>query len=286
MVTEIGYKARTIQIFLPNGSPRGIKIAEITSRIVKTILIPRNRLSDAEQREETKSVGLYLLFGQTDDLKPQVYIGEAENCYLRIKQHNKEKDFWDTAVIITTNNNSFTKSHIKYLEWYCYERCITINRFKLQQTIPTKPYLPEQVIADLMDIFETMKILISTLGYHLFEEARDPNESASAIQTDTYYCKSKGVEALGQFTDEGLVVLKNSQMVLEPAPSMKSYLALRNKLISNGIVKRTASYYIFVSDHVFKSPSAASAVVLGRPSNGWADWKDITGKTLDEIKRG
>lgn len=286
MVTEIGYKARTIQIFLPDGSPRGIKIAEITSRIVRATLMPRNRLNDAGQREETKSVGLYFLFGQTDDLKPQVYIGEAENCYLRIKQHNKEKDFWDTAVVITTNNNSFTKAHIKYLEWYCYEQCIAINRFKLQQTIPTKPYLPEQVIADLMDIFDTIKILISTLGYHLFEEVRGSNESDNILQTDTYYCKSKGVEALGQFTDEGLVVLKNSQMVLEAAPSMKSYLALRNKLISDRIVERSTSHYIFVNDHVFKSPSAASAVVLGRPSNGWADWKDINGKTLDEIKRG
>lgn len=284
MVSKINNKARTIQIFLPDGSPRGIRIAEITSRIVKSILIPRNRLAEADQREETKSVGLYFLFGQTDDLKPKVYIGEAENCYVRLKQHHKEKDFWDTAVIITTNNNTFTKAHIKYLEWYCYDQCLSINRFKLQQTIPTKPFLPEQTIADLMDIFDTIKILISTLGYHLFEEARQSSNN-SAAETDIYYCKSKGVEASGQFTDEGLVVLKNSQMVLEHAPSMKSYLPLRNKLIADGIVKKRINHYVFVSDHIFSSPSAASAVVLGRPSNGWVDWKDNNGKTLDEIKR-
>ncbi|MBN2981000.1 GIY-YIG nuclease family protein [Cohnella algarum] len=278
-------QARTIQIFLPDGSPRGIKIAEITSRIVKAILIPRNRLNEAGQRDETKNVGLYFLFGQTDeDAKPRVYIGEAEDCYARLKQHNKEKDFWEHAVVITTNNNFFTKAHIKYLEWYCYDRCNDINRYKLQQTVPARTYLPESAIADLMDIFETMKILISTLGYHLFEEARDTNKSVSSV--DTFYCKAKGVEAVGQFTDEGLVVLKNSQMVLNAAPSMKSYVGLRNKLISDGIVVKQDEHYLFVSDYVFNSPSAAGAVVLGRPSNGWADWKNSSGKTLDEVKRG
>ena len=33
------------------------------------------------------------------------------------------------------------------------------------------------------------------------------------------------------------------------------------------------------------SPSGASSFVLGRPSNGWDDWKDADGKKLSEIKR-
>lgn len=32
---------RTIQIFLPDGNPRGVRIAEITSRNVKVVLVPR-----------------------------------------------------------------------------------------------------------------------------------------------------------------------------------------------------------------------------------------------------
>lgn len=35
---------KTIQIFLPGGDPRGIRIAEITTRIVQVIEVPR-RLS-------------------------------------------------------------------------------------------------------------------------------------------------------------------------------------------------------------------------------------------------
>ena len=35
---------KTIQIFLPDGNPRSVKIAEITSRTVQAILIPRSKL--------------------------------------------------------------------------------------------------------------------------------------------------------------------------------------------------------------------------------------------------
>ncbi|MFD2212378.1 hypothetical protein [Metabacillus endolithicus] len=69
---------RTIQIFLPFGSPRGIKIAEITNRTVQAILIPRNKIDEAGQRSEVKNVGVYFLFGQDeDDANPKVYIGEC-----------------------------------------------------------------------------------------------------------------------------------------------------------------------------------------------------------------
>ncbi|MBD7971108.1 GIY-YIG nuclease family protein [Paenibacillus gallinarum] len=282
----MGYKAKTIQIFLPDGSPRSIKIAEITSRIVKAILIPRNRLVEAGQRVETKGVGIYFLFGQSEnDAKPSVYIGEAEDCYTRLKQHHKEKDFWEIAIVITTSNNTFTKAHIKYLEWYCYEKCKEVDRYKMQQSIPTKSYVPEHVVADLMDMFETLKILVSTLGFNIFEEIREQGENSSTKKEEFFYCRGKGIEATGEYTDEGLVVFKKSQMSVQITPSMKTYVDLRKKLIDDKVVIKQDTVYIFQSDYVFKSPSAASAVILGRPSNGWTDWKSKDGRTLDEIKR-
>ena len=57
--------AKTIQLFLPSGEPHGIRIAEITSRTVQAIAVPRNKLKEAAQRKELKNVGLYFLFGLT-----------------------------------------------------------------------------------------------------------------------------------------------------------------------------------------------------------------------------
>ena len=79
---------KTIQIFLPDGHPRSIKIAEITNRIAQAILIPRNKLKEIEAREEIKNVGVYFLFGEQEDkAKPCVYIGEAENCLCAFPNH-------------------------------------------------------------------------------------------------------------------------------------------------------------------------------------------------------
>ena len=112
---NIDAQGKTIQIFLPRGEPRGVRVAEITTRIVQATVVPRTRLDEVRKREELKGVGLYFLFGDADDdAKPLAYVGEAEDCYARLRQHNSLKEFWKTAVTITSRTSSFTKAHVKY----------------------------------------------------------------------------------------------------------------------------------------------------------------------------
>ena len=63
---------KTIQIFLPDGNAQSIRIAEITSRTIQAIQIPRSKLSEAGNRSEVKNVGLYFLFG-VDEESFQLY---------------------------------------------------------------------------------------------------------------------------------------------------------------------------------------------------------------------
>ncbi len=88
---------KTIQIFLPDSNPRSIRIAEITSRTVQAILIPRQKLDDASARNELTNVGIYFLIGETDDGSPLLYVGEAEEIITRLKTHNAKKEFWTHA---------------------------------------------------------------------------------------------------------------------------------------------------------------------------------------------
>jgi predicted GIY-YIG superfamily endonuclease len=119
---------QTIQIFLPDGNPTGIKVTEITNRIITAIMIPRSQLKDAEKRDEIKKHGIYFLFGELEDkVKPMIYIGETDDCFERIKSHNRNKDFWNYAVCFTSKTNSFTKSHVKYLEYLSIKNAIEIN---------------------------------------------------------------------------------------------------------------------------------------------------------------
>jgi hypothetical protein len=65
----------------------------------------------------------------------------------------------------------------------------------------------------------------------------------------------------------------------------KNTLIKRNELINLGQILVKDSIIEFVEDMIFKTPSAASDMVLGRSSNGWTEWKDKNGKTLDEKMR-
>ena len=177
---------KTIQIFLPDGSPKSIKIAEITNRTVQVILIPRAKLELAYSRKELENVGVYLLIGNPDEKEnPIVYIGEAENSLNRLKQQNKAKDFWATALVIVSKTHGLTKTHIKYLEWFCYTEAEKTNRYRLENsTIPTKPHVSESMESDLLDNFETIKVLITTLGYPVFEKIMKPEKKDILLAWD------------------------------------------------------------------------------------------------------
>jgi hypothetical protein len=276
-------KGKTIQIFLPDGNPRGIKIADITSRTVQTLLIPRSSLEDAAKRTEILNVGLYFLIGADEEgAKPILYIGEAENCLIRLKQHNKTKEFWNTAIVAISKTQFFTKTHIKYLEWYCYEAAKISDRYILENSqIPTKPYIPEPLEADLMDNYETIKILVSTLGFPLFDSITKPVK-----KKDILICKGKDALAQGEYTVDGMVVFEGSTANIEEAKSAQAWIIeMRKKLIEQGIIKKEGNVYQFTSNYIFSSPSGAAGVVLGRTANGWIEWKYQDGRTLDEVKR-
>lgn len=55
-------KPQTIQIFLPDGTPTSIKIADLTNRMVTAVLIPRNKLADVATREEVRKYGVVFSF--------------------------------------------------------------------------------------------------------------------------------------------------------------------------------------------------------------------------------
>ncbi len=273
---------KTIQFFLPQGEPRGIRIADVTTRIVQAVLVPRSKLAEAAKREELKSVGVYFLFGEPEDAaKPVVYIGEAEDCYKRFGEHNRNKDFWHTAVAIVSKTGSFTKAHAKYLEWHCIKKAKEVGRFALDNANEgSKPFVTEPMLADLMDAFDTLNILSSALGFPLFE----PRPQATG--EDVFVLTGKDCEGRGQLVEDGFTVFAGSKVRTEIVPSAGKWLqATREELLASGVLAEDGNQLVFKEDHTFKTPSGAAMALMGRPANGWKEWKSKSGGTLDELKR-
>ncbi|WP_418535358.1 GIY-YIG nuclease family protein [Odoribacter laneus] len=276
---------QTIQIFLPDGNPRGIKIAEITNRTIKAILFPRNQFEAILQRPELANVGFYFLFGVADNGHEMAYIGEAEDCAERLKQHQRNKDFWNYAVVIISQTHAFTKTHVKYLEYVAIKKASETGRYDLDNSaIPNRPHITESMEADAEDCFEIAKVLLSTLGFPLFDSVA--REVVASTPVDVYKLKGNGVEAEGSLVDDGFVVFKDSKVKATTVPSCHDYLInMRNELIQSGILTLDGEAYRFTEDYVFSSPSTAGGVILGRSTNGWTKWRTVNGKTLDEMKR-
>jgi hypothetical protein len=69
---------QTIQIFLPSGEPHGIRIAEITTRIVQVIEMPRSLLAEFLAIEQISQVGVYAQVGEeAGDDDRRVYVSQS-----------------------------------------------------------------------------------------------------------------------------------------------------------------------------------------------------------------
>ena len=78
-------------------------------------------------------------------------------------------------------------------------------------------------------------------------------------------------------------MLKGSVVAKTAVPSLK-WADKRNTLVEE-YTAINGDNLIMTSDKTFTSPSTAASFCLGRPSNGWADWKDKDGNTLDSVYR-
>lgn len=287
---------KTIQIFLPGGDPRGIRVAEITTRIVQVIEVPRSLLSEFLKMPESGQVALYFLVGATEDgTEQQVYIGQTGDLHTRLATHNKEKDFWERVLVLISRTNNLTQTHALYLEWHCLQSARTAGRYAIANgNSGSKPHTPPPLEADCLEVFDTGRTLLATLGYPIFDPvvrsvAQPADEKVNITQSEPeelFYCKGDGIDGRGLFTTEGFVVLKDSIGRRENSPSINpSFIQLRLRLIESGTIRENGSQLVFTKDHLFPSPSTAAVSLAGRNSNGWTMWRNKAGKTLDELKR-
>lgn len=278
---------KTIQIFLPDGDPRGIRIAEITTRIVQVIEVPRSLLQDFLKMPESEQVALYFLFGESEDgFEHKVYIGQTGDLRARLTTHNKEKDFWERALVLISRTNSLTQTHTLFLEWHGIQMARMAGRYTDQNgNKGSKPHTPVPLQADCLEIFDTARTLLATLGYPLFEPVAKPE--ASATPDELFYCTGSGANGRGMYTEEGFVVLKGSIGRLKNVASLAGTAGerLRERLLSTGAMRAEGDTVVFERDELFRSPSMAGLALMARTCNGWIDWKTKDGRTLDEVKR-
>jgi predicted GIY-YIG superfamily endonuclease len=276
-------RPRTIQIFLPSGDPSGIRVAEITTSIIRLVEVPRALLSSFLAMPEASQVGTYYLIGGDDSRT--LYIGQSGEIGKRLQQHGKdETKEWERALVLVSMTNNLTQTHVLYLESLSIERAKICQRYSLTNSNNgQRPFTPVPMQADCEEIHEIGSILLATLGYPIFEPLLSPDESNPQ---DKFFCKRSGVLAEGFYTHEGFVVLAGSRgRLTQSGKPSEAADKIRKQLLDTGVLAEDGAHVVVTKDTLFKTPSAASCALLMAASNGWNEWKNQAGQSLSDVYR-
>lgn len=277
---------KSIELFLVNGTADSLITAELSNWNGKALKIPRIEVASCS-RDDITQAGVYFLFCKEDDGSDSVYIGEAENVKERLVQHlrdyqsEKEKYYWNTAVIFI--GRDLNKALIRYLE----NRFVEIARSCKRYTVLTKntyrnTVMKESQIAVMEEFVDNVKTLINALGYKVLEPVLQVDSAAATADDELLYIATGGATATGRVTSEGFVVLKGATVkekvsVKSPSAGM---VKLREKYLKEGKVENLVT----TEDLLFSSSSAAADFVLGYSVSGPRTWKTKDGRSLKEIE--
>lgn len=180
----------TIHIFVPEGDPEGVRIIDRLSSTAKFFAFPRTKWEEVKKRPELTSAGIYILSGysETNPELPTVYVGQADVLRTRLDQHDKNKDFWDKAVVLTSGNINST--HAKWLEYSLIKRLNEASRSIIENgNSPQEPTISEAEKAEmhvfLAEIYQTLPLV----GLRAFENAQtvipQTEKNISVLEKDT-----------------------------------------------------------------------------------------------------
>lgn len=288
MVNTLG---RTIRVFLSEGTPEGLRMAEIMNWTGKLFVFPRAKLPSFAQREEsTERTGIYFLVGSDPDdpLQDVVYIGESEDILSRLLSHNRDvqKDFWTDTIVVISKDENLTKSHIRYLESCLITLSRDIGRAVVNNgTEPRIPPIPEPDVADMNVFLSQIQLLLPVLGFSFIvplptipKPQSTPSDSELALNdpSPVFVLSHGGNEiATAKEVEASFIVQQGSKARTDKGAIRRSHQQRREQLCEDGTLKDTddPEYWVFTRDCVFNSPSAAATVIRGYSTNGRITWK-------------
>ena len=268
-----------------------MRVAEITTRIVRVIEVPRSQLAEFLKRADAQQVGVYFLLGELSEAGlPRVYIGQSGCVGTRLAQHNQNKDFWNRALVVISLTDNLTQTHALFLEWFAIQQATQAGRYSLENgNAGARPHTPAPLEADCHEIHETAATLLATLGQPIFEPLTGTPQQVDGKpqEPELFYCRGPQANGVGEYTSEGFVVHKGSTARIGNVASIQggSQERFRQQLVTDGVLAQHGDSYVFTRDHLFASPSMAAIAVMGRSANGWLEWKTEQGQTLDGAKR-
>jgi hypothetical protein len=274
---------RSVRLFLVDGTPQGLRTAEVGMWTGQALVAPRTELARLGKREEVRTTGVYVLVGPSEDeaFDTAVYVGEGDDVWARLASHDSNKDFWTWVVVFVSKDDNLTKAHVRWLEARLVQE---IRDAKLVHVMngnePGGGRLPEADAADMETFIENVRLLLPVLGLNVFASAAGSPKSGVRLRFSWDNATADCIVKDGAFiVQKGSTARKRNVDSLQP-----SYQNMRKRLLESGIlVPQGPDLLVFTQDFVFESPTAAAVAVAGTSLNGRDQWKVVsTGDSYKE----
>lgn len=272
--------SKKLEIIYYNGQPDGVRSVRRHLSTITTYVIPRPLLLEAKKISGITRPGIYYLINENDENKiAQIYIGQTRNGVTRLDDHNRSKDFWNKAIMFLADNKTFSLDMISGLEEYAIKKAYEAKRYKVENTVNPKYEIDEYDLPSIEEVYDEIQFVMATLGYKMNDAQQTRNEA------EIFHTTRNGITAYGIYSGDKFQVLEDSEINIAKPVSLPKYNRQREELLQKGDITVNGKKYILNVILEFNTPSGASDFVLGGSTNGWMEWKNKNGKTLDEIYR-
>lgn len=277
---------KTITYFYPDETKAShLKVFQDRTNQIKAFYFTKEQIKEIEKLDSSTNYAIYFLFDNSDSDNKKTYIGQSINGIKRIFDHINKKDFWSYCILFVTDNNSFDKLTIDYMEYEFIKR-FKQSSFVLMNKDPriNEPNISMYDKPNVLSYIKQIEFLLSAEGVSTH------TVSPNLVDEKFYYPKNRNYKSR-IFVKEGQFIIAKESELRRPVPSSEfwktgnfftryneiidSYIEDGKVIEENGVLKTKINM-------AFDSPSRAAELVSGRSTNGWNFFEDLRElKTLD-----
>ena len=271
-------RVKTLTIQLIDAQPDRIRICRVEGESLVTIVIPREDLAEAKALPSIPQRGIYYLLDEDHGNVSRVYAGQTTQGITRLEAHKARKEFWNKAVMFLDDGQNISKDALDVLEAKAIDYVRTHGSYETDNSATPKPHIDPYKEETVERLHERILFRMAALGYDLDRVDQSP-AGASVV----FHTKKNGIRGSGRYDKATghFTVLAGSKVNLsKPVLKNVSVAALRRDMF-DGVV----GIADLAEDLEFPTPSAAAAFVLGGSQNGWIEWVNDDGETLNQVYR-
>lgn len=279
---------RTITYLFPDESKAShFKVFQDRNNQIKAFYFTKENIKEVEKLESANNYAIYFLFDNSEEGASKVYVGQSVNGIGRISSHIRNKDFWTYCILFVTDNNSFDRLAIDYMEYEFIKKLKKSSYVLMNKDLRTsEPNISIFDKPNLLSYIKQIEFLLNAERITL-DEVKLTDENNEMF----YFPRYKNYTAK-LFVKDGKFVLAKGSIIRRPIESSQNWKSDRfykkNNSVVDGyiddgkVVEDNGGYRLLFSIS-YDNPSTPSSLVTGRSTNGWKFFKGLNElRTMDK----